>query len=55
MKDEKLKTLFRNFMYGDAPPQGELDGRYYEIKVDHNGKTMILWKNTIYQITEVNI
>lgn len=51
METERFKALFREFKKGDAPPQGELDGIYYEIRVDQSGRAEIHWQNTIYQIT----
>jgi len=38
METQNLKDLFRKFQNGDAPPQGELDGIHYEIKVIQSGK-----------------
>jgi hypothetical protein len=51
MDTEKIKALFRKFQDGDAPPRGELDRRYYEIRVDQSGRVEIHWQNTVYQIT----
>jgi len=34
MENETFKELWRVFLYGDIPPQGELNSIYYEIRVE---------------------